>query len=265
LPVYGAFDAGALRFAGSLHSEVPARLNAMLLEGRLALSPMSAFAYAQHAEQLVLLPDVCIGAKREVLSVLLVSELAPALLDGATVAVTRESASGAALLRVLLERKYGVRARFEDDDDPLSTSLRTQRPALLIGERAIDARAAVPAEHLYDLGSLWNEWTGEDSVFAVWAARRDAFERDPDSVEACMAQFRAAYLWGTQHRQEIISQAQKVRARPSGFYEEYYEKLNFRFDSAAQRGLQRFFGELLAIGLIDRVPVCEPEVSGVTG
>ncbi len=237
----------------------------MLFDGRLALSPISAVAYAQHAQNFVLLPDLCIGARREVLSVLLVSEVAPALLDGATVAVTSESASGAALLRVLLEGKYGVRARFQDDDDPLSTVLRTQRPALLIGERAIDARVAIPAEHLYDLGSLWNEWTGEDSVFAVWAARRDVFERDPDSVAACMAQFRAAYLWGTEHRQEIISQAEKVRARPPGFYEEYYEKLNFKFDGAAQRGLQRFFGELLAIGLINNVPVSEPEVSGVSG
>ena len=44
LPIYAAFDAGAIEYPGTLHADVPARLNAMLLGGELDLSPISAFA-----------------------------------------------------------------------------------------------------------------------------------------------------------------------------------------------------------------------------
>lgn len=254
-----------MTFPGTLHADVPARLNAMLVEGNLALSPISAFAYAQHAQDLVLLPGLCIGAKREVLSVLLISGVPPALLDGATIAVTRESASGVQLLRILLERKYKVRATFVYDDDPLTAALLTKIPALLIGERAIDARYQVPARQVYDLATLWREWTGEASVFAVWAARRDAFERYRERVELCMRRLHEAYAWSLEHPEQVISAARTMRARPAGFYEQYYEKLNFVFDDDARRGLQRYFSELRAIGAISDIPACEPEASVVSG
>ncbi len=262
--MYAAFDAGVVDFPGTLHADVPARLNAMLIEGRLGLSPVSAFAYAQSARQMVLLPGLCIGAKREALSVLLISEVPPALLDGAAIAVTRESATSVQLLRVLLERKYRVRTTFIDDDDPLTAALRGKMPALLIGERAIDARFQVPAEQAYDLGAIWQEWTGEASVFAVWVARRDVFQREREAVELCMRRLREAYAWGQEHREHVIAQAHAMHARPVGFYERYYEKLNFTFDGDAQRGLQRYCKELRAIGAIKEIPACEPEAPGVS-
>ena len=58
LPIYAAFDEGAVHYPGVLHSDVPANLNAMLLAGELDLSPISAYAYAKYAEDLVLLPDL---------------------------------------------------------------------------------------------------------------------------------------------------------------------------------------------------------------
>ncbi len=76
LPIYAAFDAGAIEYPGTLHADVPAKLNAMLLSGELDLSPISAFAWAKNADDLVLLPDLCIGARDEVVSVVLVSETA---------------------------------------------------------------------------------------------------------------------------------------------------------------------------------------------
>ncbi|MBV9699915.1 MAG: ABC transporter substrate-binding protein, partial [Candidatus Eremiobacteraeota bacterium] len=94
LPVYAAFDAGAIEYPGTLHADVPSRLNAMLLDGDLEMSPISAFTWAANYEDLVLLPDLCIGARDEVVSVVLVSPIAPALLDGVPVYLSNESASG---------------------------------------------------------------------------------------------------------------------------------------------------------------------------
>lgn len=262
LPIYAAFDEGALSYPGSLHADVPARLNAMLLGGELDLSPISAFAWAKHADELVLLPDLCIGARDEVVSVVLVSEKPPALLDGANIFVTKESASGRNLLRVLLERRYGVTPRYVDDESPLDRA-KAGGAALLIGDSAIDAIACMPREHVYDLGTIWHEWTGQQTVFAVWAARRDAYERDPDGVRACMHALTDAYTWSRSHVDLVIARAQATRARPAGFYERYYGKLNFTFHSAAQSGLAAYCRELHAIGAIASVPSSLPEVIGV--
>lgn len=263
LPVYAAFDAKAIEYPGTLHSDVPANLNAMLLSGELDLSPVSAFAYAKNAEEFVLLPDLCIGARREVISVVLVSRTPPALLDGATIALTKESASGANLLRVLLERRYGVKANFVQSENPLDAA-RAGEPALLIGDTAIDAILEIDEAYVYDLGILWHDWTGEQTVFAVWAARRDVFERDPQAVRACMHALTDAYTWGRAHYADVIADAQTIKPRPAGFYENYYAKLNFMFHSAAQNGLAAYCRELAAIGAIDRIPPITPEVIGVS-
>ena len=263
LPVYAAFDAQAIEYPGTLHSDVPVALNVMLLGGELDLSPISAFAYAKNADELVLLPDLCIGARREVISVVLVSRTPPALLDGATIALTPESASGANLLRVLLERRYGVKAALVPTDSPLDAA-RAGEPALLIGDTAIDAILELPAQDVYDLGTLWHDWTGEQTVFAVWAARRDAYERDPQGVRACMHALTDSYTWSRAHFAEVVARAQSAVPRPAGFYENYYAKLNFMFHSAAQSGLAAYCRELAAIGAIPRVPSITPEVLGVS-
>ncbi len=262
LPVYAAFDAGVLAYPGTLHADVPSRLNAMLLGGELDLSPISAFAWAANPDELVLLPDLCIGARDEVVSVVLASGLPPSKLDGVPVALTRESASGRNLLRVLLERRFGVKARYAETERPLERALAGDA-ALLIGDSAIDALEALPPERVYDLGRLWHEWTGHQTVFAVWAARREAYERDPNAIRACMVALTDAYTWSRSHLELVVARAQRAFPRPAGFYESYYGKLNFTFHSAAQSGLAAFCRELYAVGAIPAVPSSIPEVIGV--
>lgn len=262
LPIYAAFDAGAIEYPGTLHADVPSRLNAMLLGGELDVSPISAFAWAAHPDELVLLPDLCIGARDEVVSVVLVSPAAPAALGDATIYVTQESASGRNLLRVLLERRFGLRPSYELADDPLERAA-AGKPALLIGDAAIDARERFASEKCYDLGKLWHEWTGHQTVFAVWAARRDSFERDPEAIRACMHALTDAYTWSRSHVEFVVAAAQRTIPRPAGFYEQYYGKLNFTFHSAAQSGLGAFCRELHAIGAIAAIPSSLPEAIGV--
>lgn len=262
LPIYAAFDEGVIDYPGRLIADVPARLNAMMREGELDMGPVSAFEYALDADRYVLLPDLCIGARDEIVSVLLISNLPPAVLDGAKIATTKESASGRNLLGVLLERRYGVKAQFVEVDDPLAHA-RAGEPAMVIGDAAIDAAFEFSSQQVYDLGSLWRDWTGEQSVTAVWVARREVFERRLDDVRACLHALTDAYSWGCANRGRVIAIAQSLKPRPPGFYEIYYGKLNFTFHSAAQRGLAAYCRELHAIGAIPKIPPFVPEVIGV--
>jgi len=253
LPIYAAFDAGAIEYPGSLHADTPARLNTMLLAGELDLSPISAFTWAANPNDLVLLPDLCIGARDEVVSVVLVSAVPPAELSGRRVFVSEESASGRNLLRVLLERRHLARPAYVDESAPFERAKRGD-PTLLIGDSAIDAIELFPEDVVYDLGRMWHEWTGRQTVFAVWAARRDIYLSDTDAVRTCMRALTDAYTWSRAHGAEVVELAQRAIPRPKGFYEGYYGKLNFMLHAAAQDGLAAFCRELTAIGAIEEMP-----------
>ena len=260
LPIYAAFDVGAIAYPGSLHADTPARLNALLLSGELDMSPISAFTWAANARDLVLLPDLCIGARDEVVSVVLVSSSPPALLGRTPVFVSEESASGRNLLRVILERRYGVTPDYVDESRPFERALQGD-PTLLIGDSAIDALERFPSECVYDLGKLWHEWTRKQTVFAVWAARRDVFTRDAGAIRDCMHALTDSYTWSRSHSAEVVALAQRTIPRPPGFYETYYGKLNFTLHVAAQDGLAAYCRELLAIGAIPALPAF-PEIAG---
>jgi chorismate dehydratase len=259
LPIYTAFDEGAVRYPGALMADVPANLNAMLLEGRLDLSPISAFAWAAHADSLALLPELCIGARTDVWSVVCVSPKPLSELDGATIAVTRESASGRNLLRVLLERRYGIRATFVESDDPYAVAANGGH-AMLIGDRAIDAQQTFAPEIVHDLGRSWHEWTGLDMVFAVWAVRRDVLARHPQEVQDALTALVAARRWGSEHPERVVANAQATKARREGYYAAYYDTLNFVLDARARSGLARYCDELFTLGAIPARVAVEPEV-----
>jgi chorismate dehydratase len=259
LPIYTAFDEGAVRYPGALLADVPAHLNAMLLDGRLDLSPISAFTWAANATELALLPELCIGARKDVWSVVCVSPKPLAKLEGATIAVTRESASGRNLLRVLLERRYGVRATFVESDDPYAVAAGGGN-AMLIGDRAIDAQQTLSPAIVHDLGREWHDWTGLDFVFAVWAVRRDVLAQHPEAVQEALGALVAARRWGLEHPDRVVASAQATYPRRDGYYSAYYETLNFTFDAQARSGLARFCEELFALGAIRALVDVEPEV-----
>lgn len=171
LPVYAAFDAGVIAYPGTLHADVPARLNAMLLDGALDLSPISAFTWASNAHRLVLLPDLCIGAREEVVSVVLVSAIAPPLLAGAEIFVSAESATGRSLLRIILERRYGIRATYVDETDPAARASAGD-PTLLIGDSAIDAIERFPRRSCTTWGACGT--SGADNRRCLRFGRRGA-------------------------------------------------------------------------------------------
>lgn len=262
LPLYAAFDAGVVAFPGTLHSDVPTKLNFELMRGNLDMGPISAAFYARHADELLLIDGPCVGARDYARSVVLVSPVAPHVLDGAEVAVTRESATGRALLQILLERRYGVRAAFVSTEDPMYAA-QLHQPTLVIGDQAIDARERFDAALCYDLGHLWHEWTDADMVFAVWVMRRDSYEHKAKELDAAVAALAAAQDWGESHLADVVARAQQIRPRPAGFYEDYYtDALNYRLDLSARAGLARFIAELDAVGLMPGV-LRTPEVTRV--
>lgn len=257
LPVYAAFDEGAVTFPGSLTLGVPTELNALLLSGELDCSPVSSFFYAQHASELVLLPGICIGSRREVRSIYCVSAEPIRLLEGVPVTVTRESATGRALLATICATYYGFVPTFVESADPYAAYAADGSPCLVIGDKAIDAYLAAPRAHAFDLGERWHDLSGHEMVYAVWAARRDAVEREPDALTPALEALILALDWGRRNLDEVVRRAQAAIPRPDDFYAAYYDALNFNFDEPAKAGLSSFFEAAFAARLLPSVPRLE--------
>lgn len=256
LPVYAAFDLGERTFPGVLRSGVPTELNRALLAGELDLSPVSSFFYAQHSRELALQPAFCIGSRKEVKSIVCVTATPMRDLGETIVAVTPDSATGRALLDVICRRSYGFAVRYREDGDPIA-AYRHGGACLLIGDAAIDASLALPAEHVHDLGLLWHDMTGADMVYAVLAARAEwALENQADLALAIEA-LNDSLEWGTCHMADVVAQAQRTHPRPQGFYESYYRTLNYDFDQRAMDGLTMFMNIAAATGVLDEVASVE--------
>ena len=94
-PLFWRLDAPVEEVPG-----VPTALNQALLAGEVDLAPISSIEYARNAERLRILPRLCVSSEGAVDSIQLVSR---APLDSiASVAVTPESATSVALVRILL-------------------------------------------------------------------------------------------------------------------------------------------------------------------
>lgn len=154
--------------------ELPSRLADQIAAGQLdvALIPV---VETFHQADYRIVSDACIGCRGPVMSVKVFFRTPPDRV--ATLAIDEGSRTSAALARILLAERYGVRPRIEPL--PIEAGLGDTRAdaVLLIGDRALDrGTGAGPAaarsfQLAWDLGDEWCRWTGLPFVFAVWAAR----------------------------------------------------------------------------------------------
>ena len=260
LPVYHGIETGAVPLPEGvdLVKDVPTALHRRLMAGELDVSPVPAFEYAKHAEDLVLLPDLSINSHGFVHSVCLFYRNGLDSLRGGDVCVTGESATSRMLLRILLEKRFGVDARRVDGEADLEEIGHAYAGVLLIGDSALKGALAYPNLGRVDLGEEWTRWTGTPMVFAVWAARREFAERHPDLLAATHRALLAGKAWGRQHRHEIVEHARRKAFLSRAFMERYFRDLNYDLDAPKLAGLRRYFELAAAKGEIPAVPPLVP-------
>jgi len=185
---------------------VPSELNAALLAGTIDLTLMSSAEFIRHRRDLIALPDFSIATLGPVYSVTLFHKRPWRDLQGASIAVSTDSATSVALLDVLL-RQDGIDATLHPMAPNLDAMLAEHDAALLIGDAALVegvARRAVHGvtPHLTDLGEAWYDHTRLPFTFAVWAYRA---ERPPSP--RMVAKLRAAREAGLGHLAEVAADA----------------------------------------------------------
>jgi len=214
---------------------VPTELNRMVVAGELDVAPISSVEYARHADQLRLLPRLCVSSEGAVDSIQLVTR-AP-LARVRTVAVTPESATSVVLTKVLLPHAEHV---------PLGEEAEAR---LLIGDAALRSAFEDPTPH-YDLGRLWLERTGLPMVFAVWAAPEPVVPGLAELQDSLVASVRMARA----EPELLAREASAAYGYPAGFLARYFEKLRYSFGPRERAGLYTFLEMARDVGELDHVP-----------
>jgi chorismate dehydratase len=252
-PVYGAIDRGVVALDAQLVDGVPTDLNRRMAAGQLDISVVSAVEYARDADRYLLLPDLAISCDGPVRSVMLFSKRPAGELTSRNVIVSRSSMTSVALLELLFENVWRSSPRFIPGDaeisDVIADTSTDADARLVIGDAALvlGSRHRDRYPHVYDLGQMWKEWTGQPFVFAVWVAQRAT-----DVKEALLAHagLIASRNWGLNHLAGLAEQAHKATGVRLDVCADYLSGLDYGLSYKHLAGLTEFYRRLVDRGRI---------------
>jgi chorismate dehydratase len=222
----------------------PARCGQLLARGEVEAALVPVIEY-QRIPEIAVVPGVCVGSRLSVRSVVLVTRGAE-LKDVRTVAVDVSSRTSASLIRIIFREFVGTEPEWRASAPDLDMMLGANDAALMIGDPAM----IFPREDLrvYDLASLWREYTGLGFVFAMWMAQVDAAER----MRA--VDFARARDEGLAHVEEIISAYEASLGLARRELREYLlENISFHLDEEMRAGLSLFYTLAHRHGIIPAV------------
>ena len=252
VPLMWDFEHGDAGSDFQIDYTIPSLCAAALAANEADIGIIPAFTYAE-IPGLVILPNVAIAAKDRVRSILLVSK--KPIGDVLTVAADTSSRTSVALLQVLFTKFFGGPRELKPHPPQLDEMLRDHDAALLIGDAALQ----VPPDgryELHDLAHLWRQHTGQPFVFAFWAVRLDALNRQPQGVSLAKI-FQQSRDHGLEpHNLDLICKewAPRVGLSESDIRSYLTENIHYDLDRENHAGLKLFLHYAREIGLIPAVP-----------
>lgn len=230
----------------------PTEMNRALLEERVDLANISAIEFIRNADQLEALPDFSVSVLGPVYSVNVFSKRPWKHLDGASIAVTAQSATSVALLQLLLKME-GMCAELTVVEGPAMELLSSGYDAVLrIGDDALkewfacvgpfgdqDSMGSLQPRakgvEIIDLSMLWYEKTQLPFVFAVWAHKKR--NRPPEHL---LHQLRQARRYGLGHLDEVAHTHARRLELPACIVQHYLWNFRYHLELADRQGLFHF-------------------------
>lgn len=178
------------------------------------------------------LPGLCIGAVREVRSVLLVSRRPIA--EVRRVALDESSRTSAVLVRLLAAERWGIDPEYFSHRPDLESMLAAADAALLIGDPAlrVDRRDL----QIWDLAAEWRAMTGLPFVFAAWTCR-PGVELTPDQERLFIDSLEA----GLADLDRIVADAvTETGLDPNLLHRYFTHHLHYRLGPEERAGMDAF-------------------------
>jgi len=206
----------------------PADLVGMLVSGKLDVALLPAIEVLRRG--LAHVPGIAIASPGKTDSVRL--HHAVEIPDIKRVALDRNSRTSNLLTKIILERRYGVKATYVVRDPSKGLSFKAVDAAVTIGDTSFRP-AGVP---FLDLGTEWKAFTGLPFVYALWAHRPG----HPKAKEIART-LKAAKQRGSGKIPEIARREAKRLGLTPKFCRTYLtEYITFDLGPAERAGLRRF-------------------------
>ncbi len=217
---------------------IPSVLNGLLERGEIDVAPCSSIEFARHADRYRILPDLVIGCRGPVRSILLISSYSPEDLDGRTVAIPTASATSVVLLKILCRIRWKVAPRWVWFDQALEDPFaRGADAALFIGDVALRPALHADRQVRLDLGQEWWEQTGLPFAFAVWQAGRGAREE----LHTLHTRLVESRQYGLEHLGVLAGKYATEFGLPAPLLEQYWRDLRYELDEEMVEGLRIFY------------------------
>jgi len=220
----------------------PARCATRLGGGAVGAALVPVIEY-QRVPDIVIVPDVCVGSRAAVGSVVLVTRRNN-LKKITRVALDDSSRTSVALAKIIFREFLGFEPEWSTSAPDLKSMLAEADAALIIGDPAMK----VPRDQfrVFDLAALWHDYTGCGFVFAMWMARASEVE----TIRAL--DFAGALDEGLAHLDEIAAEYEKaIGLSPTEIKAYLTENIAFRMDEEMKKGLELFFELARKLNLIE--------------
>lgn len=258
LPIYHPLESGQVPHGFTFVYGPPSYLNTLMADGDLDISSNSSIEYGRRPQNYLLVPDLAIGSRGPVQSVLLLSRRPLTRLEGKTILVSAQTHTSAVLLRLLLKDYLHVRAEFAIGDATRALAAGERPEAILaIGDEALTLRRHADYPVLLDLGEAWREWTGLPFIFGVWVVRRAAYEARPEALAAACAALLRGKALGREGMERIVAMTAAKTPLSVAELRSYYAGLSYDLGAEERQGLTLFYDRLVDAGLLAEAPRLE--------
>jgi chorismate dehydratase len=272
-PLVHGFVYGPLKGKYELSFTIPSKCADDLRDGLADVAIIPAIEY-QRIENLLVLPDLAIAAKRHVRSLLIVSR--KPIQEVTSIVLDRSSRSTQALTRILCAEHWHIAPKFSEETLSTPSMLEHSDATLLIGDPALRLaisianyatlgadgellcnadKAGINATgtlYIYDVVQEWRRMTGLPAVLAVWAARCDSITTE------VAADFAASKAYGVAHLDEIAERAADELGLPAEELLTYLrENIDYTLSGENLAGLELYYCLAAKLGLIPKANAIE--------
>ena len=231
-PLIWSFLYGSKQGAVELFThKAPSRCAEMLSSGEVDAALVPVIEY-QRIPDIAIVPDVCVGSRSAVRSVVIASKQNN-LKKTKRVALDDSSRTSVALVKIIFREFLGFEPEWQTSPPDLRSMLEHNDAALIIGDPAMK----IPREtfRVFDLATLWHDYTGFGFVFAMWMAGKNSAEQ----VRAI--DFKAARDEGLANLDKIATQYGDQTLSAEEIKDYLTRNIAFQLDEDMLKGLELYF------------------------
>lgn len=244
-PLIWSFLSGSKQNTVELFThEAPSRCAEMLANGEVDAALVPVIEY-QRIPDVVIVPDVCVGSRSAVRSVVIASKQNN-LKKIKRVALDDSSRTSVALVKIIFREFLGFEPEWQTSPPDLRSMLEHNDAALIIGDPAMK----IPRDRfrVFDLATLWHEFTGLGFVFAMWMAGTNRVEKT-HSID-----FNAVRDEGLSHLDEIAAGYRDQPALSPAEIKDYLTRnIVFQMDEKMMKGLELYFELAKKYSLVQQI------------